>query len=335
MVFTNKISIHGSTTERTVLSGDKIISSSQIDTSEYAEKLGRYTHLDLGLFPEGVRFFRQNLGYAQVVVELPPGINRNIWGDEEGDPDAEHFMLAQPYRIIIIDFKEGNFFGARIFYSTTPIYNLDIPLYNANLSNINCYGYNGNAVGWLCIYNNENLSQYTWEYKIRRMIERCSGEEAFNFGNMSETDGIKLYSEVSPHYFLSDISIWEQKSQEEGYEWTLNSDLWIPIMVESEVEQSTNNFNNHIRNQNHDDEYDEEYEEIDDEIFKEGSVPLTLRMALNGSYAATYEDKVSPKPPSPNFSMDELNLKKEGYAYHVFVRSFISDQKQSTEETPF
>ena len=328
-----KISKRG--VQRDILTdSDTKMSSETMSLSRYADNISSKAKLDLGLMPEGIRLFRQNLGYAQVVVELPPGVNRNIWGEEEGDPDAEHFMLAQPYRILIIDFQDDNFLGARIFYSTTPIYDLDIPLYNANLSNVNCFGYSGNAVGWLCLYNNEELSNKPWEYKIRRMIERCSGEEVFNFANMHETDGIKLYYNLSDHEFLSNVSAWERKSDEEGFEWTLNDNIWIPVMVESEDSQGTNNFSDEFLDLFRNDELTRD---IDDDmtIYKSESVQLTLRMALDGKYAATYGDKVEHKPTSANFNESSSSLYHRGAIYNVFNRGFIADAKAEAEDNPF
>jgi len=244
--------------------------SEERPASEFLHQLGQRAPLDSGWMPPGLRSYAQAGNYAQMVIECVPGINLVNWGDYEGDSDAKTYTLAQPWRILIADFVDGNLLGARMFYSPVPFVHPDQQLFHANVPNLNCKGYGqGNGVGWLCLYHGESWREMTLGQKVARVIERCSGVETYNDGNMSETDGPRFYEEHGKPSFVTDPSTWEKKTEEEGFEWTLDADLWIPVMVNGEDDQG-----HHV----------------------ESGVPLTLRMAMNGKYNAYYGDSYHPKP---------------------------------------
>lgn len=241
---------------------------------------------DTGLLPldgSGTLSIRQALGKMQVVFQHTPGIYRVIWGSSEGDPDAGIFDLAMPYRIVIGDFSDGEFYGARHFYSTSPITSKDQILFHVNLPNLNCKGYGGgNGVGWICLYHNKpSIKELDIGQKIANLIDRAGGGEAYNDGNMNETDGPRFYKEqfqleatsdssisINDYDFLWNPEAWEYKTQTEGFEWTLQPELWIPVQVENIDSQKKHT---------------------------EGGEFLTLGMAMDGMYRAYYHDDSVPK----------------------------------------
>ena len=96
-------------------------------------------------------------------------------GSYEGDHEARKYYVAQPYRIVVADLLNGNIYGARTYYSPMPITYPQAPLYHVNLPNINCKGYRGNSVGWICLYHNEDISAYPFNEKLVKILDRCSG----------------------------------------------------------------------------------------------------------------------------------------------------------------
>ena len=242
------------------------------DLSSFYVNISKYAHIDTGLLPldgTGLLAYRQAANHAQIVVQHAPGISRILWGQHEGDSSAKTYMLAQPYRIIIGDILNGNFYGARIFYSINPITSPSQELLHVNLPNINCKGYRGNGVGWVCLYHRDDWTQIPLGEKVSRLIERCSGSEAYNDANMSETDGPRFYSQHNKPSYLSNPAEWEKKTSEEGYMWTLDQDVWIPILVKDRDSQGQHDPN---------------------------GIPLTLGMALTGDYQAYYTDSIKTKP---------------------------------------
>lgn len=235
----------------------------------FLAQLGKRAPFDTGWMPPGLRSFAQAGNHTQLVIECPPAINRINWGEYEGDEEYKTYLLAQPWRIIFADLLNGDFYGARMFYSPIPFNSPEQPLYHANVPNLNCKGYNGNGVGWLCLYHKESWKNLSITDKVARTMERCSGVETFNNRNMRETDGPRFYAARGKPNFTYEPEVWENKSEEEGVEWTLDPDLWIPVLVQDE-----NNQDRH---------YD-------------GGVPLTVAMAMNGKYNAYYGDKTHPKP---------------------------------------
>lgn len=232
---------------------------------------------DTGLLPldgTGLLCIRKAGEYTQVAYQYKPGQYYVNWGSHEKDPQAKKYLLAQPYRIVIIDFKSNNLLGARTFYSTVPVTHPDVQLYHVNLPNINCKGYRGNGVGWICLYLNEDWSNLPFNERMALALERCSGVESYNDANMSETDGPRFYAEMfnndQSFSYLWNPKQWEEKSQSEGSDWTLTAP-WIPILV------------NGIDSQ-------------DRHSASEKAVPFTFKMAITGSYQAYYTDKLHLKP---------------------------------------
>jgi hypothetical protein len=81
---------------------------------------------------------------------------------------------------------------------------------------------------------------------------------------MSETDGARFYQHRNkPEYFWNPAE-WQEKSNAEGFNWTLDSDLLIPVKVKDMDNQGQ-----------HDD----------------NGVELTLGMAMLGNYQAYYYDE--------------------------------------------
>jgi hypothetical protein len=216
------------------------------------------------------------------------------WGAHEGDSKAKAYYVAQPYRVVIGDFENGNLLGARMFYSPYPITSPNNLLYHVNLPNINCKGYRGNGVGWICLYHKDDWSDLPFNEKVSRFIERCSGVETYNDANMSETDGARFYAARSKPSYISDPALWQQKS-EEGFEWTLDEDLWIPVLVQDIDHQ--------------------------DKHYDDGE-PLTLAMAMLGNYQAYYSDKNIPKMYNV-ISRSDLSLTNNNIADFI-KKSFAS-----------
>lgn len=108
---------------------------------------------------------------------------------------------------------------------------------------------------------------------LAKAIDRCSGTEAYNDANMSETDGPNFYRERfeydSDFEYIWNPSKWEKKSLEEGFLWTLDENLWIPILVKNMDDQGAH--------------YD-------------NGEQLTLKMAIFGNYKSYYTDDYIPKP---------------------------------------
>lgn len=266
------------------------------DIISFYQTFSNSAAFDTGLLPldgTGVLAIRTAGNHMQVTVQHKPGLYYINWGAHEGDSSAKTYNLAQPYRIIIGDFVDGQLLGARMFYSPYPITHPDMPLYHVNLPNINCKGYRGNGVGWICLYLKEDWSNLPLNEKIARFIERCSGVETYNDANMSETDGPRFYKEIygsdSDYDYLWNPASWERKSSREGYEWTLNSDLWSPVKVTSIDKQGQ-----------HD----------------ENGIQLTLAGALLGNYQAYYTDNSIPKFYNV-VSRQDLNLTNEHVAKFV------------------
>lgn len=252
------------------LAGGTVGTTRSADVENFVAELGKTAPFNTGWMPPGVRMFTQAGQRAQAIIECQPGINLTWWGEHESDTNAKLYELAQPYRVIIADFMNNVFYGARMFYSPVPINGPDTPLYHANVPNLNCRGYGGNGVGWICLYHNNLVEQHrTIGEKIAQVIERCSGAEAYNNANMSETDGPRFYSDHGKPDWLTHPIYWEKKSLDEGYEWTLDDDLWIPVLVKDKDNQDK-----HYDNGQH----------------------LTIGMAAEGGYMAYYSDTAELTP---------------------------------------
>lgn len=242
------------------------------DMTSFYTSFSNYSYIDTGLMPvdgSGLLALRSAGNHTQIVYQHKPGMYYINWGQYEGDRNATKYYVAQPYRIVIADLMDGNIYGARTFYSPIPVTHPDTPLYHVNLPNINCKGYRGNGVGWICLYHNEDISKYPFGEKLAKVLDRCSGTEAYNDQNMSETDGPRFYSGHNKPIYLYDPNEWQKHSEQNGYEWTLDFDLWIPVLVKDRDHQEK-----HYPNGN----------------------PLTLADAITGNYQAYYTDTTIPKP---------------------------------------
>ena len=268
------------------------------DVAAFYQSFSQFASIDTGLLPldgTGVLAIRSAGPTTQIVTQHAPGMYHLNWGAHEGDRHARTYYVAQPYRIVIGDFENGNLLGARMFYSPVPITSPGNQLYHVNLPNINCKGYRGNGVGWICLYHNDDWSALPFNEKVSRFIERCSGVETYNDANMSETDGPRFYSSNGKPAYITDPSIWEEKSLQEGHAWTLDPDLWIPVLVKDMDNQA-----------NHDNK----------------GQPLTLAMAMLGNYQAYYTDKNIPKIYNV-ISRPDLQLTSEHVA-NFFKQSFAT-----------
>jgi len=242
------------------------------DLISFYHSFSSLAYFDTGLLPvdgTGLLSIRSAGNHTQVAYQHKPGMYYINWGTYEGDSNAKKYYVAQPYRIIIGDFLDGNIYGARTFYSPYPITHPDTPLYHVNLPNINCRGYRGNGVGWICLYHTEDLSSYPFNEKVAKLVDRCSGTEAYNDNNMSETDGPRFYRSYNKPAYTWDPQNWENYSNTNGYEWTLDENQWIPVLV-----QDMDNQDKHY----------------------EGGQTLTFADAILGNYKAHYYDNLIPKP---------------------------------------
>lgn len=283
-LFTNQDTPQGALVLRSIVNSYGIDHATDKDLYSFYIEFSKKAYTDTGLLPvngTGLLSIRSALNHTQVAYQYAPGNYYINWGEVEGDPNAKKYYIAQPYRIVIIDFIDDNILGARTFYSPYPITHPKAQLYHVNLPNINCRGYRGNGVGWICLYHNEDISTYPFNERLIKALERCSGVEAYNNANMSETDGTRFYQEYRREYpFLYDPVKWEQKTAQEGYEWTLDENLWIPILVQNFDKQDRHDSN---------------------------GIPLTFVDALFGNYKAYYHDDDIPKPVNA-ISRDDLEL---------------------------
>lgn len=266
------------------------------DIVSFYKNFSQHASFDTGLLPldgTGVLAIRTAGPHTQIVTQHAPGMYHINWGSYEGDRNALTYYVAQPYRIVIGDFRDGNLLGARMFYSPYPITSPDNPLYHVNLPNINCKGYRGNAVGWICLYHKDDWSSLPFNEKVSRFIERCSGVETYNDQNMSDTDGPRFYQQNGKPSHLYDPHIWQQKSTLEGFSWTLDPDLWIPVLVKDLDDQDRHT---------------------------EDGQPLTLAMAILGNYQAYYTDTEIPKMYN-KISRSDMELDNKDIA-KFFTNSF-------------
>lgn len=235
--------------------------------------LGDVAPSETGMLPPGVRSIRKGAGLTQLVIEMPPGVYLTCWGRSEGSGHAV-YQLAMPWRYIVGVFNGDALMGARIFYSPRRVTHERQVLYHANVPNLNCRGYSHNVgVGWVCLYH-QAFSARNAADMARYLIDRCSGGEPFNDNNMSSTDGPRFYhgmltkAQLGDRSFLYDPKVWEAKTEAEGYEWTLEPDLWIPILVEGPDSQLAH---------------------------KPDGMPLTLGMVMYGQSKFYYQDPYQPK----------------------------------------
>jgi hypothetical protein len=244
---------------------------------DYVDKVKDKYPFSSGLMPlngTGVLSIQRGFGFEQIIYQLVPAIENISWGERESTQNKKIFNLAVPYRIYIIDFKDGNLVGCRHFFSPEPIYNWEQKLYIPNLPNTNCIGYNGTSVGWVCLYHRHDTTKYTFAERIEYALNRMSGlVEPYNNVNMSETDGVRFYQHHKAPAFMYDANAWHKKSVDEGFQWTLDPDLLIPFRVPVDPKDHAQS---HVDGEN---------------------VPFyTLHRAANEPYSAHYGDKTYSKP---------------------------------------
>jgi len=301
-----KTNLQGVTVVQSSVESNNLTHVTEKDITSFYLKMSQSAFLDTGLLPvdgTGLLAYRQAGNHAQIVVQRSPSVNRIIWGKSERDPEAKEYFVAQPYQIYIGDILDDNFYGARIFYSPNPITSPNDPLYHTNLPNTNCRGYRGNGVGWVCLYHTEVWKNFPLGEKMARLIERCSGSEAYNDANMSETDGARFYRD---HYQRQNAHLWnpvewQLKTEKDGISWVIDQNIWIPVLVQG------------IDNQSY------HYEE---------GVPLTIGMALTGNYAAYYNDSYLPKPVNSivrqlDTNVNVMNLIKKAYVNSSSVSTVV------------
>ena len=277
------------------------------DVTSFYTNFSSSSYFDTGLLPvdgTGLLSIRKAGNHTQIAYQHAPGKYYINWGSYEGDHEARKYYVAQPYRIVVADLLNGNIYGARTYYSPMPITYPQAPLYHVNLPNINCKGYRGNSVGWICLYHNEDISAYPFNEKLVKILDRCSGTETYNDNNMSETDGPCFYRENNKPDYLTNPQYWQDYSDQNGYEWTLDPELWIPILVEGRDNQ--------------------------DKHYSNGQ-PLTFADAIIGNYQCYYSDNLIPKPVNrivrSDYSLDS-NLVFEWF------RNSYNESQQSQQPQP-
>lgn len=279
------------------------------DIASFYAAFSNYSYFDTGLLPldgTGLLGIRKAGNHTQVIYQYKPGMYYVNWGAYEKDSNYTKYYFAQPYRIVIIDFLDNNLLGARTFYAVEPAIHSNVQLYHVNLPNINCQGYRGNGVGWICLYHNEDWSKLPFNERLNRALERCSGVEVYNDANMSETDGPRFYEQNEMPVYTYNPSSWETKSANEGWEWTLDPSNWIPITVTSIDSQR--------------------------EHRKDG-VPLTLLTAITGNYQAYYNDSYLPKPINA-ITRPDLTL-ENSQVVDWFVQSYNTSQTTFSGLDPY
>lgn len=242
----------------------------EASSTSLLDQMHKSAPFDSDWLPPGLRSFTRAGEHSQAVLVAPPAVNRVMWGEVERDRNVKQYLLAQPWRVIITDMLGEQHWGTRMFYSPTPINSPEQVLYHQNLPNINCLGYRGNGVGWVCLYaNNDWKGSPSLGEKLYTILERCSGAEAYNNQNMEGIDGPSMYKKYKMPKYTWDPVAWEEKTTKEGVMWTFDESLWIPVLVKSKEDQRQH--------------------------LKKG-IPLTLEMAMNGNYASTYGAPKDQKP---------------------------------------
>jgi hypothetical protein len=275
------------------------------DLTSFYTNFSQNAYQDTGLMPvdgSGLLAIRSAGNHTQIAYQHKPGMYYINWGSYEGDREAIKYYVAQPYRIVIADLLNGNIYGARTFYSPIPITYPQAPLYHVNLPNINCKGYRGNGVGWICLYHSEDISQYPFNEKLAKILDRCSGTEAYNDQNMKETDGPRFYEQNHKPSYIYNPEEWQSYSEANGYEWTLDPELWIPVLVQDMDHQ--------------------------DKHYKDGQ-PLTFADALFGNYQAYYTDTLIPKPVNM-IARNDYNLDSK-IVFNWFKQSY-NNSSESIQE---
>lgn len=201
---------------------------------------------ETGIIPQqgsGLISLRKGFGRLQFVYQIEPQVHTVKWDKYESTTDKKTYQLAEPWKIIISDYDNGNFLGSRHFYSPEPILSYNQPLYVINLPNTNTVGYSGNSIGWICHYHYDNTTQFSISEMINYAVYRESGlNEPYNDANMSETDGPRFYSGRGAPEFIWDPVEWAKKTAEEGVDWTLDPSLWQVVKIDWNKTKSAESF---------------------------------------------------------------------------------------------
>lgn len=229
---------------------------------------------DLGLLPPGLRLFQQAGDITQVAMECPPSIARlsyNRYDPKTGYGNQSikgHALVATPWRVILARYRGAHMIGARMFYRPSPLVPGDTVLYHTNLPNINCVGYGGTAVGWVCFYAEQ--PKHTWPERLFRLIERCSGTEGYN-NNMTGTDGPQFYQTHGGKEWQYSVSEWEKETNKHKGDLTFvlqdekGECPWLPVKVTNNKAQLSHSE-------------------------AKTAKPLTLELALSGKAPFYYDD---------------------------------------------
>jgi hypothetical protein len=262
----------------------------------------KQAYFETGILPlngSGVLSIRHALGYKQFVLQVEPGVYPVLFSKDEGGETTLHHV-AMPNRVIIGDFREGQFLGARHFYTQGGVFSEDTPLYHVNLPNLNALGYYGTAVGWICLYHTADTREFNTVEQIRYLLERAGGTEVYN-NNMVNTDGVKIYSSQEAPEYMFKPEAWEAKTQAEGLDW-VNDAPWLPVLVLNMDAQDK-----HIYN----------------------GMPLTLGMAMKGEYFAYYPDKTNEAALKPFNRFCRID--KEDPIFNEIHRAFINSMNCSED----
>jgi hypothetical protein len=194
-----------------------------------------FNHEDSGLLTtqtSGIILHRKGFGSEQIVYQIEPRFRAVAYKQSEGDEEDERFILPFPYVILLIAYEDESFRGIRHFYSPTPIYTLDQPLYMPSLPNTNCMKYNNTSLGWVCIYHGVEERGTSLFDKLQYALGYYDPLAVpYNYDNMRSTDGVKFYSKLNAPDYTYDPTAWQTKGEAEGLDWVLKPDTWIEAKV--------------------------------------------------------------------------------------------------------
>ena len=112
---------------------------------------------DLILYPEGTRFVRRRVASQILVIEQKPQVRtlnflRNL-ENGDGDNGVEHYRLALPYTVFVVQFKNNNFAALHCAWRNKPLSSISDGLGRPNLPNIDenlcvCMGSDFRSIKW-------------------------------------------------------------------------------------------------------------------------------------------------------------------------------------------
>lgn len=204
--------------------------------SELLANAGTYGKFETGLLPvmhSGLLSYRTSHGYEQLIIQLGPEISTVKWGYRENDKDARLYSIAMPYRIVIADFENNNFIGARHFFALAPALDWNTQLYATGFCNTNNLGYNETSIGWICLYHNKAGNNIVdLSHKIDYVVNRESGlGEPYNYVNMSRTDAPIFFKSRMPNrdHFHSAENWQKHTKKHKDYQWVLDPENNVPL----------------------------------------------------------------------------------------------------------